>query len=230
MHRRYENPDTFFMRSLILLPALVIFILIACNSRRHKSSFLTPVNSQNKAYAGYDEIIRSFSKNYVLIVARARGEFRRDRLAIFGKTEEQLARDSMEYQNAVTKFYNADTSILSYLLTYKLAGNPWCNWIATQDPFSSIIPRWRFGFSESKGAAILMYDYLSYVPSTRPPIAPADMETIAERYTITLFESWLKENAGLPLNELRQRFRNDSSYFRPKQYQVRHSIPSVAAP
>lgn len=194
------------MRLPALLIALSIFLIFCKDNQR-----LAPLTKPHRPKSDkYDSLLQSLSKYYVLHIASA-GRHRADLIKSFNKTAQEVSKDSIEYHSAVKAFYVSDTSILSYLLSFR-GSNNYCSFLGSPHPYSSNIPEWGQNCTEERGAAVLIYDYLAYNAGTLPPILPKEIDMVINRYNLPVLAAWIKSNAG-PLKEMREKFLRDSAYF-----------------
>lgn len=145
----------------------------------------------------YDTILEGLTKNYVLLG----NEIEKDLyLEYFKQSEEQYLKDLEEYNKAVSAFYNADTGILNYLLTYEKDTVHMCKWIKTKNPYSSNIGETDL-LTNSEGALILFDNYLANSSSIRIP-------TYINELSYEKIKSFYTKNKGLSKDELKREYKN----------------------
>ncbi|AWH85752.1 hypothetical protein HYN59_11815 [Flavobacterium album] len=107
--------------------------------------------------SNYDAIIGGLSKNYIFLYDTM-GSI--DYFEAFNTNEKKYQEDKKMYQQSVKDFFDADKTIIDFLLKYETDTLYYSQWIRTRNPYSSNLKKYDL-MTNSDNALALIDNYLT---------------------------------------------------------------------
>lgn len=176
--------------------------MLSCSQKRQlpKSNSLHPVLEKKDTVVintKFSNILNGLSNSYIL---NFNSYNKKDFLKFYDKSLKDYKKDSINYYSAKDAFFKCDSSIISFLQTFKNDTSQ-CTWIFEINPYSSGLQPWEFAFNKEQGALVLIHDYLKCYDGNIKTIttSSSDIKRIIEDVSLDKIDSLKSSKRWLSL-------------------------------
>lgn len=149
----------------------------------------------------YNSILNGLNLSYVEFVQSTEKQFESNILNFYKKDYSEYQKDSATYNKALTDFYNSDSTILDFLMQFKVSYDN-CDWLegsySTHHPFSSHIDVCYSQFlSKEKNASLMLaFNYIFNKEKRKFQLLKEELTDCKVETNYWFFEEYLRTKSS----------------------------------